>query len=33
MSVNVLFNLSNELGKSDRMRGLPIIFIAFSQRV
>ena len=37
MSVHVLLNLLNELGKRDKMRGLPSIlaehFISFSQRV
>ena len=29
MSANVLLNLLNELRKSDRMRGLPSIFVLF----
>ena len=33
MSAPVLLNLFNELGKSDKMRGLLSIFDAFSQRV
>ena len=33
MSAHVLLNLLNELGKSDKMRGLPSILIPFSQRV
>ena len=33
MSAHVLLNLLNELGKRDKMRGLPSIFISFSQRV
>ena len=30
MSANVLLNLLNELGKRDKMRGLPNIFIFFA---
>ena len=30
MSVHVLFNLSNELGKRDKMRGLPCILSFFA---
>ena len=36
MSAHVLLNLVNELGKRDKMRGLPRLaehFISFSQRV
>ena len=33
MSVHVLLNLLNELGKSDKMRGLLSIFFSFSERV
>ena len=33
MSAHVLLNLLNELGKSDKMRGLPSILLLFSQRV
>ena len=33
MDVRALLNLLNELGKSDKVRGLPSIFIAFVQRV
>ena len=38
MSAHVLLNLLNELGKRDKMRGLPSArlaehFISFSQRV
>ena len=33
MSVHVLLNLLNEFRKRDKMRGLPSIFISFSQRV
>ena len=33
MSTHVLLNLLNELGKRDKMRGLPSIFISFSQQV
>ena len=33
MSAHVLLNLLNELGKKDKMRGLPSISISFSQRV
>ena len=29
MGANVLLNLSNELGKSDKMRGLPSILSLF----
>ena len=29
MSAHVLLNLLNELGKRDKMRGLPSIFISF----
>ena len=29
MSAHVLMNLLNELGKSDKMRGLPSIFLLF----
>ena len=29
MSAHVLLNLSNELGKSDKMRGLPSILLLF----
>ena len=29
MSANVLLNLLNELGKSDKMRGLPSILLLF----
>ena len=29
MSVHVLLNLLNELGKSDKMRGLPSILLLF----
>ena len=32
MSANVLMNLLNELGKRDKMRGLPSI-LSFSQQV
>ena len=32
MSVHVLFNLLNELGKSDKMRGLPIILSLFCNK-
>ena len=30
MSVHVLLNLFNELGKSDTMRGLPSILLIFA---
>ena len=33
MSAHVLLNLLNELGKIDKMRGLPSILSLFSQRV
>ena len=33
MSAHVLLNLLNELGKRDKMRGLPSILSHFSQRV
>ena len=33
MSAHVLLILLNELGKRDKMRGLPISFISFSQQV
>ena len=33
MSANVLLNLSNELEKRDKMRGLPSCFIDFIKRV
>ena len=33
MSARVLLNLLNELGKSDKMRGLPSIVSFFSQRI
>ena len=33
MSAHVALNLLNELGKSDKMRGLPSILSFFSQRV
>ena len=33
MSAHVLLNLLNELGKRDNMRGLPSIYLIFSQRV
>ena len=33
MSARVLLNLLNELKKSDKMRGLPSILFAYSQRV
>ena len=33
MSAHVLLNLLNELGKRDKMRGLPSILSLFSQRV
>ena len=33
MSAHVLLNLLNELGKSDKMRGLPSILQFFLQRV
>ena len=33
MSAHVLLNLLNKLGKSDKMRGLPLHYITFSQRV
>ena len=33
MSAHVLLNLLNELGKIDKMRGLPTILFLFSQRV
>ena len=33
MSAHVLLNLSNELGKRDKMRGLPSILSFLSQRV
>ena len=29
MSANVLLNLLNELGKSDKMRGLPNVLLLF----
>ena len=29
MSAHVLLNLSNDLGKSDKMRGLPSILLLF----
>ena len=31
MSANVLSNLLNELGKSDKMRGLPSILLLFAK--
>ena len=33
MSAHVLLNLLNELGKRDKMRGLPSISSFFSQQV
>ena len=33
MKANVLLNLLSELGKRDKMRGLPSILSFFSQRV
>ena len=33
MSTHVLFNVSNELGKSDKIRGLLSILTIFLQRV
>ena len=33
MSAHVLLNLSNELGKRDKMPGLPSILSLFSQQV
>ena len=33
MNAHVLMNLLNELGKRDKMRGLPNIFFSFKQRV
>ena len=30
MSAHILLNLSNELGKRDKMRGLPSIYIFFA---
>ena len=33
MSAHVLLNLLTELGKRDKIRGLPCIFISFSQQV
>ena len=33
MSTHVLWNLLNELGKSDKMGGLHIILFIFSQQV
>ena len=33
MSVHVLLNLLNELGKRDNIQGLPKLFISFSQQV
>ena len=33
MSAHVLLNLLNELGKTDKMRGLPSIRSLFSQRI
>ena len=30
MSAHVLLNLFNKLGKSDKMRGLPIILLLFA---
>ena len=33
MSAHVLLNLLNELGKRDKMRGLPSILSLFLQRV
>ena len=33
MSAHVILNLLNELGKIDKMRGLPNILSLFSQRV
>ena len=33
MSAHVLVNLFNELGKSDKMQGLPSILSLFLQRV
>ena len=33
MSAHVLLNLLNELGKSDKMGGLPSILSIFSQQV
>ena len=32
MSAHVLLNLLNELGKSDKMRGLPSIILHFCNR-
>ena len=32
MSAHVLFNLSNKLGKSDKMRGLPSILLLFHSK-
>ena len=31
MSAHVLLSLLNELGKRDKMRGLPSIFISFAR--
>ena len=33
MSAHVLLNLSNELEKRDKMRGLPSILLLFMQQV
>ena len=33
MSVHVLLNLSNELGKRDKMPGLPIILSLFRNEI
>ena len=32
MSAHVLLNLLNELGKSDKMRGLPSILLLFGNK-
>ena len=33
MSAHVLLNLLNELGKSDKMRGLPSILLLFRNKI
>ena len=33
MSAHVLLNLLNELGKRDKMRGLPVVFLIFIQNL
>ena len=33
MSTHVLLNLLNELGKSDKMRGLPSILLLFCNKL